>query len=113
MVPTPAASVLPVAGRVYAAVNDVYRVDTFLGRIECGREYGSMPPEMVPSAKSSSMRLAVSPVNGCLLVEYARCVGHQDQFFSFECLCELACDQVSIDVKALLRDQRQWGRLPG
>ena len=48
---------------VHAAINDVHGVHAGLGGVQRAAILGNMPPEMVPSANSSSMRRAVRSVS--------------------------------------------------
>ena len=61
--------------------------------------FGSMPPWIVPSAKSASIRLADRPgEQRAVLVEHADGVRHQHELFRLQRLRELAGDEVRVDV---------------
>jgi hypothetical protein len=58
-----------------------------------------MPPWIVPSANSASIRLAVSPVSRfAVAVEHAHRVGHQHELLGCERLGELSRDEIGVDV---------------
>src|ERR1700674_869976 len=81
------------------AIDDVRGLDTILYRIECTGDLRNHP-----SGDSAILDHAIDLLrsdvvyNVAILVQHTGDVGHQHQLFRAQCLCQLAGDQIGVDV---------------